>query len=222
MRKFSLYFVEKHKYSYVQKILLTVRNLQLTFSNRSVKNVYFGDLVLWNNGDQFIDHSDFVESKPIVLISKGVLRFLASDIVSKSRPDLQFSTQVFADSVRIKMKGDEALEQGAGIAIRIFYTTENINTTDFLLKSRVKGTKQGFEYNDLKRTGKATHTPILLIGWSVIWAFILIRCVTLILCKKPVIFRQAELILLILALVIWSYYTYEYIYLSVDLPWFKG
>ena len=196
-------------------------SLELTFGNRPIRNLYFVDLVLWNNGNQFIDHSDFIESKPTVLKSIGQDHFLASEIICKSRSDLQFTVQTFPDAIFIKMKGDEALEQGDGVAFRVYYTSNTRKQTKFMLSSRIKGTKKGFIYNDIQRTNKAVHTRIVLIGWCIILALILIRSVVLIVFRKPVVFRFLEVSLLFLAILIWSYYTYEYIYIAVDIPWFK-
>jgi len=209
------YFLSQPKLEAIQ----SNKDLKLQFNSKLIKNLYSIDLILWNNGGQFIDQSDFVDSKPISLICNSSTNLLASNIVVKSRPDLKFSDRISKDTLHIYMIGDEAIEEGDGAVVRVYYTLKENKPPRFSLSSRIKGTKLGFEYKDLKKFDRKIHTPILVTGWAIIILLISIRVVVLLIAKKPIVFRKIEVVVLLVAICLWSYYTYEYIYYAIDLPW---
>lgn len=217
---------EKIPYYYITKASVATsqqtNGLKLTSNKKIIPELYYADLVLWNNGKQFIDFNDFIESKPIALSSNEIDSVIESNLLIKSRNDLQFTSRIFKNMVYIHMVGDEAIEQGDGVCYRIFFTVKGNKPVHFNLNSRVKGTKQGFEYKDFRKASKANHTLRIIIGWGVILGAILIRTITLLLMRKPVVFRRSELVIIMIALFVWCYYTYEYTYFAVDISWFQN
>jgi hypothetical protein len=214
---------QKSPYYYLSQPIPVARqttpDLILEYNHKKIKNLYSIDLVLWNNGSNFIEQSDFIDSTLIKFNSGGAVQLLSSKIIVKSRAGLKFSTSILENNLYVKMIGDEAIEQGDGLALRVYYTLKNSKQPKFSLSSRVKGTREGFEHKDLRKVGKAVHKPILIIGWCLIILLLLLRAITLLIVRKPIVFRTGEIILLSLAICIWSYYTYEYLYLTVELEW---
>ncbi|KQS41759.1 hypothetical protein ASG14_04730 [Pedobacter sp. Leaf194] len=212
---------EKIPYYYISKAKLinSSQGKSLMVSTIEMQYTYYVDVAIWNNGLQFIDFSDFVESQPISLKANGINKIIRSDLIAKSRAELNVSSQVDNKILFINMKENEALEQGDGVCFRVFFNSYDYYKIRFNLMSRIKGTKDGFKYINLKRVSKATHTSRLVIGWFIILVSILIRSVGLMIVKNPVVFRQSELIILLIIVITWTYYTYEYIYFAINLPW---
>jgi hypothetical protein len=215
--KMPYYYLTQPKSS----MLHSQKASKITVKGESLKNLYFIDLVLWNNGTVFIDHTDFIASRPIILKAKEPVSIIACNILKQSRADLKFSTKIGSDGISITMNGEEALEVSDGISFRIFYTTPKRKSIHFIVHSRIKGTPNGFEYKDLKRASRSEHTNKLLTCWGIIISLLLIRVVTLLLVGKPIVFRRIELIILLLTLITCSYYTYEYFYSAINIPWYN-
>lgn len=101
-------------YFYTQPVSVaekTDENLKILFKDKPINNVYYIDLILWNEGDDYIDYSDFIESKPVTFYSTDSITLLSAKILSKSREDLNFTHHLDITSLNIKLTDDEALEK---------------------------------------------------------------------------------------------------------------
>lgn len=217
-KKLPYYYVTKPK----QVAYKALKSLDISFDNRSITNLYFIDLVLWNNGNQFIDYNDFIETKPVQLTVRRGGKILVSKLIIRSRDDLQFKSQIVNNHLIIKMLGDEAIEQNDGAVFRVYYTGKNLNSGDFTLVSRIKGTRDGFKYVNVTRLIKTKHLKYAMIGWGILITLISFRSIVLLIAKKPIIFRRLEIMVITMITILLCYYTYECIYYTVDLSWYEG
>lgn len=195
-------------------------DLKFFYKNNEVKNVYLTNLVLWNNGKEYIDNNDFIKSKPIKFYSKESINFLSATINKRSRADLNFESTIVNDTLLISLTNDEAIEQGDGINFHILFTTNSSPKDDtFVLKSRVKGTKNGFEFQNVNNFNNANNILTIYFLWGAIVVLLLIRIITLAVLKKDIVFRTREFIFFMVAILMTIYLTIEQIYFSINIDW---
>lgn len=197
-------------------------NLKILYRNNEVSNIYFTTLVIWNDGDDFIDYGDFVKSKPIIFFSNDSVEFLAVSLDKKSRVDLKFDSEIIKNKIIVRLSEDEALEEGDGASFNVLYTKSSSKIQPiFKLNSRIKGTQKGFVFKDITNFKKEYSQTSIYFLWVLIITLLLIRIVTLYIYKKPIVFRSIELIFIITLLGITIYLTIHQIFYSTNLHWIK-
>jgi hypothetical protein len=197
-------------------------NLKILYRNSEVSNIYFTTLVIWNDGKDFIDYNDFVKSKPTIFFSNDSVEFLSVSLDKKSRVDLKFDSEIIKNKVIVELSEDEALEEGDGASFNILYTKSSSKIEpEFILNSRIKGTKKGFVFKDITNFKKENSHYSIYFLWILIITLLLIRIVTLYLHNKPIVFRSVELIFILTLLGITIYLTIHQIFYSTNLYWIK-
>ena len=93
------YFISKTykspSYYYTPSELIakkTNEDLKILYENKEVGNIYFTNLILWNDGENYIDFSDFVKIKPIRFYSNDSIKILSVSLDKKSRKELKFQS----------------------------------------------------------------------------------------------------------------------------------
>ena len=198
-------------------------DLKIMYNNLEVKNVYLTNLLIWNNGKDYIDNNDFIESKPIKFYSNKNIKLLSASVNKKSRSDINFKNYIKNDTLFISIEGDEAIEQGDGVNFHILFSNnlkENKNNDiKFYLASRVKGTKGGFKYLNVNNFDKQKTFETIVFLWSTIIILLLIRIIALLIYKKDIVFRKNELIFFVVAISFTIYLTIQYVYYTAHVNW---
>ena len=198
----------------------TNEDLKIFYENKEVNNIYFTNLILWNDGENYIDYSDFVTIKPIKFYCTDSIKILSVSLDKKSRKELKFDYLKINDSVTIKLANDEALEYGDGASFNILFTKlKDNNNLHFNLESRIKGTKRGFIYKDLKNFKTKNYNSSIYILWFVIILLLCIRIITLYAFKKAIVFRTIEFVFIIALITFTSYLTIQQIFFTTNLEW---
>lgn len=222
------YFISKTykspSYYYTPSELIakkTNEDLKILYENKEVGNIYFTNLILWNDGENYIDFSDFVKIKPIKFYSNDSIKILSVSLDKKSRKELKFDYSKINDTVSIKLSNDEALEYGDGASFNVLFTKLNDQNNDlkFNLDSRIKGTKKGFIYKDLKNFKTQNYNSSIYILWTIIIILLCIRIITLYAFKKDIIFRTSEFVFIITLILITTYLTIQQIFFTTNLEW---
>ncbi|HHT9079341.1 TPA: hypothetical protein ACT5CJ_002121 [Flavobacterium psychrophilum] len=91
------YFISKSykspSYYYTPSELIakkTNQDLKILYENKEVNNIYFTNLIVWNDGENYIDFNDFVTIKPIKFYSNDSIKILSVSLDKKSRKELNF------------------------------------------------------------------------------------------------------------------------------------
>lgn len=211
-------------YSTPQLIAEKANNdLKILYKDSEVKNVYLTNLILWNNGKDYIDNSDFIKSKPIKFYSIKDLKILSASINKKSRDDINFTSIIKNDTLFISLEGEEAIEQGDGVNFHILFAENSklktIDNPKFVLSSRVKGTKKGFEYFDVNNFNKENSSQNIFLLWGIIIVLLLFRIVILLVFKKDIVFRKKELVFFFVAITSAIYLSVKYFYFTAYIDW---
>ena len=198
-------------------------DLKISYKDSEVKNVYLTNLILWNNGKSYIDNSDFIKTKPIKFYSTKDIKILSASIKKKSRDDINFSNIIRNDTLFITLDGEEAIEQGDGVNFHILFVDNSskngIDKSTFILSSRIKGTKNGFEYFDVNNFNKDGSSKNVFLLWGIIIILLLIRIVTLLIFKKDIVFRKKELIFFFFAIIFAIYLSVKHFYFTAYIDW---
>ncbi|MEP0265399.1 hypothetical protein [Dokdonia sp.] len=141
-------------------------NISIKWKDSLINNIHKIDIRIWNNGNDIIDYSDFVENKPLTLYNEGSVKFLKVSSIKSSRPNIKFISKILKDSIIFSLSNAEALEKGDGEIFSILYS--KVNEGKWVLTSRVKGSKNGFGFQEVSslnnNKGKFTiYTTIFLI-----------------------------------------------------------
>ncbi|WKK58552.1 hypothetical protein [Sphingobacterium sp. BN32] len=195
--------------------------LRIFYDNTELENVYSSELILWNDGDKFIDYSDFIKNKPIKLYSTDSINILSVSISKVSRDDLKFRTIIIKDTVNIFLRDEEALEEGDGVKFLLLFTivSKGVINPKFELESRIKGTQKGFLYKDLAIYKPNESKLSLYFLWGIIIFFISFRIIILFLYKKPIVFRNVEAVIIFSLILITSYLTIKHVFYTANLNW---
>ena len=195
--------------------------LKIQYNNIDIDNIYSTNLILWNDGDKIIDYNDFIKDKPIKIFSKDSIKILSVSLSKTSRTDLKFLNSIENDTIKISLKNDEAFEEGDGAKFLILFNKKNgfNNNPDFSLESRIKGTKNGFEFKDLSNFKSKNDKFSLYILWGVIIFFTSFRIIVLYIYKKPIVFRKIEAVIIFSLIIITTYMTFRHIFLTTNLNW---
>ncbi|MDX8566777.1 hypothetical protein OZ668_02185 [Elizabethkingia sp. HX XZB] len=196
--------------------------LKIQYDNIELNNIYSSSLIIWNDGDKYIDYDDFIKNNPIKIYSNDNINILSITLSKSSREELKFKTNINNDTINISLKNDEAFEEGDGAKFLILFNKSQINSQNnpkFKLESRIKGTKNGFEFKDLSNYKSKNDKLSLYILWGVILFFTSFRILILYIYKKPIVFRKTEAIVIFGLITITSYMTIQYIFFSTNLNW---
>lgn len=194
------------------------KDLKIYFKEHEVENVYYTDLIIWNEGDEYIDYNDFIESKPIKFYSPDSVRLLSVNINKKSRSDLNFIFAIKDNSLLIRLAKDEAFEKNDGVCFHVLYTSHK-KGEKFNLISRIKGNLDGFVFKDLSNFKRSNYEMSIYFLWILIFFLLSVRIITLLIYRKEIIFREKELIFISLLLIFTIYATVDYIFFTTNLNW---
>ncbi len=196
-------------------------DLRITFKGKEYPNIYFRKLIIWNEGSEYIDSQDFIDSKPLKLYSSEKVEILAVTTLKSSREDLQFENNIINNqSVTFKILNDEAMEESDGVCFHVLYSDAQNGRSKFVLESRIKGTIEGFQFKDLRDIKTKSNKISLFILWGIIFLILIGRVVTLLAFKKNIVFRKWEAVFLIVLLSLTIYETIYYIFYSTNLNWY--
>lgn len=195
--------------------------LKIQYNNIEIDNIYSTNLILWNDGDKIIDYNDFIKDKPVKVYSNDSIKILSVTLAKRSRNDLKFINNIENDTIKISLKNNEAFEEGDGAKFLILFNKKSgFNTNpNFLLESRIKGTKSGFEFKDLSNFKSKNDKFSLYILWGVIIIFTLFRIIVLSIYKKPIVFRKTEAVIIFSLIIMTTYMTFRHIFLTTNLNW---
>lgn len=222
------YFISKTykspSYYYTPSELIakkTNSDLKILYEKKEVNNIYFTNLILWNDGEDYIDYNDFVTIKPIKFYSNDSIQILSVSLDKESRKELKFDYSKTNDTVLVKLANDEALEYGDGVSFNILFTklTNKNNDLKFNLDSRIKGTKKGFVYKDLKKFKTKNYNSSIYVLWVIIIILLCIRIITLYIFKKAIVFRTFEFVFIITLIIYATYLTIQQIFFTTNLQW---
>ncbi|WP_439184762.1 hypothetical protein [Carboxylicivirga taeanensis] len=166
------------------------RDFRFFWKKKELDNIKQTYLTVWNDGEVFVDYSDFTDSFPITFESKsGEVEIYDVKIVQVSRKDIKVDYKIVnEDSTRLvefKFVGDDALEEDDGFKARVTYSSPG--KASWSLNGRVKGARNGlgFEEMFLVKSDKTFLTNVvsillllvvivrLVVGWIKEQAFIL-------------------------------------------------
>jgi hypothetical protein len=219
------YFLDKEKklacYYYTAPSLIAEKeddSLKIFYGEKEVENVYYTNLILWNEGDNYIDYKNFIESKPIIFLTNDSIKVLSVNVNQKSRPDLNFQCKYFQKEVHIRLLDNEGIEKGDGVCFHILFTKCS-ERVDFVVKSRIKGNKKGFVFRDLNNFKKKDIKSSVVFLWIIIIILIMIRIITLVIFRKKIVFRKKELLFIVTYMLFTIYYTVHYLFFTTSLDW---
>lgn len=196
---------------------LNESNISIKWKDSLVKNIYSINIRIWNNGNEIIDYTDFVENRPLTLYNNGKVKILKISSIKNSRPNIKFTPKIFNDSIVFTLSNKEALEKGDGEMFTVLYS--NINEKKWGLKGRIKNSKYGFGFQEISNlnSNKGEFTMYITL---VLVLIIISRIFISIKRHKSVNFNNWELVF------IFSYFIIVYLipYIQSDgelLIWMK-
>ncbi|MFA8434034.1 MAG: hypothetical protein ACEPOZ_05915 [Marinifilaceae bacterium] len=168
-----------------------------------LNNISQIDLTIWNDGDEFIDYSDFVKSSPIKLQCVGKVNIHNVRIIERSRSEIAVSTKIIENDsmqyILFYLKGEEALEYLDGFKAKITYSTQE--EIDWLLEGRVKGAKNGYGFEEIPLT-KESSSPVSIYVSIFLFLIVIIRIIVSYKKEKAIIFKGWEIVFIICYLMI--------------------
>lgn len=197
-------------------------NLTIFWDSIELKNLYFINLTIWNNGNQYIDYTDFTGSAPMTLSNSNSVKIHSVSMEKFSRKGVNFRSDIIdtlsSSLAQFTLLNQEALENNDGAMLHILYSQSNPGLWTF--GGRVKGAPDGFQYIDLDNKEVVNSHKSIYILWGIFIFLILFRILFLFIRKKPIVFRSAEIVFLLVLLTQTIYMTIRYIYFSVYLDWY--
>jgi hypothetical protein len=164
---------------------------------KELSNIKQTTLTVWNDGNSYIDFSDFSDVSPITFShsKKNQVDIHKVEIFEKSRSNIKIESKIIVidsiEQIQFKFIGDDALEQNDGFKALITYSSNN--TTSWELNGRVKGAenKLGFENFQISKTPKNNLTNIISFSLLLI---VIVRVIICIYKKKTIIFKNWEVV----------------------------
>lgn len=194
-------------------------NLRILYKSIEYKNLYSRKLILWNEGNEYIDSENFVDTNPIKLFSTDSIIILSVNTVKTSRDELKFASEILnKNTVTFKILNNEVIEKNDGICFNILYSDNNNGKSDFKFSSRIKGIKNGFTLKELNKTKNNSNKTTIYILWILLLTVLFIRVFVLLYLKKNVVFRKKEMIFVFIFFIYTVFETLSYIYTS-NLQW---
>jgi len=195
-------------------------NLKIIYKGIEYKSIYYRKLIIWNEGSEYIDSNDFINTKPMKLLGSNDSKILSVSTISTSRNDLEFESNIINNNlVTFRILNDEAMEENDGTCFHILYSDNKNGYSNFKFLSRIKGTTNGFIFKDLKKLKTNSNKKSIYILWSILILILSMRVLTLVVFKKNVVFRKWEIVFLIVFSAITIYETVDYIFYSTNLNW---
>jgi hypothetical protein len=195
-------------------------NLQIIYNGKEYKNIYSRNLILWNEGSEYIDSKDFIDSKPMKLNNTDSVNILSVNTLKSSRNDLEFENKIIDNnSVIFKILNDEAIEENDGVCFHILYSDNKNGNSNFNFFSRIKGTSNGFTFKNLENFKTTSSKKSIYILWAILLSILAIRVLVLLFYKKEIVFRKIEAVFLLCFFGLTIYETIYYIFYSTNLNW---
>lgn len=195
-------------------------NLKILYKGLEYRNIYYRKLILWNEGKEYIDSENFIDTKPMKLYNTDNITFLSVNTLKTSREDLKFESQILNNnSIIFKILNNEALEENDGVCFHILYSDNKNGKSNFKFSSRIKGTIDGFKYKDLDNFKTYSSKKSIYILWVILLFILAIRVVSLLIFKKAIVFRKWEMVFLFCFFCLTVYETINYIFYSTNLNW---
>ena len=194
-------------------------NLQILYKGIEYKNIYHRKLILWNEGNEYIDSKNFIDSKPMKLYSSDSITFLSVSILKTSREDLIFDSHIKnKNSIIFNITNNEAIEENDGVCFHILYSDNKSGKSNLKFSSRIKGTANGFEFKNLDNFKTNSNKKSVYILWVILLSILALRA-ALLLFKKEVVFRRWEVVFVLCFFCLTLFETINYIFYSTNLNW---
>ncbi len=195
-------------------------SLKISWDTLELQNLYFVNLTIWNNGNEYIDSEDFVENQPMMLHNTGDVRILSIVEKQKSRPEIRIGRNIdsLGSAAEFYLLDNEALEQNDGVTLHVLYSS--LSRGNWSFEGRVKGAPKGFQEIDLRENSTSKSRTSIYILWGIFLSLIVLRILVLLIQKKPILFRNYEVVFFLLFLVQAIYLTVKDFYLGVYLVWY--
>lgn len=209
-----LFVKEKKPYYSLKEVdvlsLSDIRGAGLQRVGYQVENLKRVNVLLWNQGNDYISNKDFVKTSPIRLVNLGVVKILSVKLRSCSRNELLFAS-VDSDSsiIEFSISESDVMERNDGASFDVYY--EQKNSGDWVMEGRIKGLPEGFKYKHPSQINR-DNLLMVIVPLSVLIFGVLIRVVVLLSLKKKVVFRIWELMMLSVTIILFIYiYCNDYI-----------
>lgn len=171
--------------------------------------LYRNNISFFNDGDELIDNSDFINFDNITVSKKGV-DIKGVRVLKKSRESL--SVDVYQDSIKsdvfhLRLINNEVFEKNDVVVIKVLYSGNQ--NGEWYSSSRIKGIPNGLRKSKIKPNEATviTWVNIILIGIALIIVF---RLILFKIYKKKFIIRNVELYPILTVLGIAGVLYYEY------------
>ena len=217
---------EKNKIpsNYISEPILVAKksdkNLQILFKGIEYKNIYYRKLILWNEGKEYIDSENFIDTKPMKLYSNDSITFLSVNTLQNSREDLKFQSHIINNNIiTFKILNEEAIEENDGVYFHVLYSDHNDGKANFKFYSRIKGNVDGFKFRDLDNFKTYSNKKSIYILWIILLIILAIRVIILLLYKREIVFRKWEIVFILCFFLLTIYETVNYIFYSTNLNW---
>ncbi|WP_438461968.1 hypothetical protein [Marinomonas sp. PE14-40] len=240
-----LYFLAKSeaepKYSVqVPRLLAEVtdkaEDLTLLWKKREIANLYTTDILIWNDGNDFIDKLMLSETDRLRICPNENTNILQARFTKTSRENLKFTLDKSetGNCLYINIVGDEAIESGGLINV-LFSGNQD---SEFTIYGRIKGYKDGFQAVQWVNSSKneflynyGLYINIFLVGLVLIYGFsIIVRLYRKLRRSSNIhnkfkfyILNFMSLIIGVFFITMGLYSTYEiYNFILMDIDWAKG
>ena len=168
-------------------------DIAIIWKDIPINNIYKIKLTIWNNGNDLIDYTDFVENKPLTLYNQGNVKILKVTSIKSSRPNIKFDSKIVNDSIIFSLSNSEALEKGDGEIISILYSKKDEKS--WYLSGRIKGAKNGIGINVVSNPNKKENSTIYFTIILII--LIIIRIIVCLYKHKSVYIKNREIVFVI-------------------------
>jgi hypothetical protein len=196
------------------------KNLKILYNGVEYKNIYYRKLILWNEGKEYIDSENFIDSKPMKLYNTDSINFLSVNTLKTSREDLKIENKILNNNTIIfKIINNEAIEENDGVCFHILYSDNKNGKSNFKFSSRIKGTENGFKYRDLDNFKTYSSKKSIYTLWIILLSILAIRVISLLIFKKAIVFRKWEMVFVLCFFFLTIYETIYYIFYSTNLNW---
>ena len=164
---------------------------------KELSNIKQTTITVWNDGNTYIDFSDFSDVSPITLShsKESQVDIHKVEIFEKSRTNIKIESNIIVvdsiEQIQFKFIGDDALEKYDGFKALVTYSSNSI--TNWEINGRVKGAenKVGFENFQISNTPKNNLTNIISFGLLLI---VFVRVIICIYKKKTIVFKNWEVV----------------------------
>ena len=134
-------------YSLVNSGICRLKNVQVSYSGRTISDLSFSHIYIWNSGNEVINASDIASTMPLSIHNTGSAEILEAGIIRTNEPANCFSLcECSADKIEI---GFEYLAPGEGVAIQVVHSGLS---RDLEVLCKIKG---GDDVCDVSKSGRS-------------------------------------------------------------------